>query len=357
MLSEKIRQDYLLRQSNASKNNQMAQVETEKLSQMSFIGAGLSRAISSIAELGVADQIQSGSPQPIETLAKVTGAHERSLYRILRFLASNGIFQEKDNRHFDHTALSHCLRSDAENSFRPAARMGHRISSFWEGLYHSAVTGESGFTKVFGQPLFDYLGTHHDVAQMFDAAMVAIHGHETPAMLDAYDFSSTEVLADIGGGSGSLIAATLQRYPKLKGILFDLDHVIRRTRESLMAFGVADRCSLIEGNFFESLPSGADTYLFRHIIHDWSDEQSVQILKNCRKAIPNTGRLLIIETVVPIGNEPSPAKGFDMVMLVLPGGVERTEEEYRVLLKEAGFQLSSVTPTTSAVSIVEGIPI
>jgi hypothetical protein len=331
----------------------MGQVETEQLTQMVF-GAGLSRAISSIAELGVADQIERGSPQPIELLAKVAGAHERSLYRILRFLASNGIFQEKDNRRFDHTALSHCLRSDAENSFRPAAQIAHRISSFWDGLHHSAVTGESGFTKVFEQPLFDYLGTHPDVAQIFDAAMVAIHGHETPAMLDAYDFSFARVLADIGGGNGSLLAATLQRFPKLKGILFELDHVIGRTAKSLKAYG--DRCTLIAGNFFESMPSGADTYLFRHIIHDWSDEQSVQILKNCRKVIPNTGRLLIIEAVVPAGNESSISKDFDMVMLVLPGGIERTEEEYRVLLKEAGFQLSSVTPTRSAVSIVEGKP-
>jgi 16S rRNA G1207 methylase RsmC len=175
-------------------------------------------------------------------------------------------------------------------------------------------------------------------------------------MLDAYDFSAVRVLADIGGGNGSLIAATLQRYPKLRGLLFELDHVIRRTRESLKAYGVEDRCFLIKGNFFESLPSGADTYLFRHIIHDWSDEQSIQILSNCRKVIPNNGRLLIVEAVVPTGNESSLAKDFDMVMLVLPGGIERTEEEYKVLLEQAGFQLSSVTPTTSVVSIVEGKP-
>jgi hypothetical protein len=345
----------LLFRNEVTRKFKMAQVETEQLSQMVF-GGGLSRAISSVGELGVADHIESGSPQPIELLARVTGAHERSLYRILRFLASNGVFQEKDKRHFDHTALSYCLRSDAENSFRPAARIGHRISSFWDGLHHSVLTGESGFTKVFGQPLFNYLGTHPDVAQIFDAAMVAIHGHETPAMLDAYDFSSTQVLADGGGGNGSLIAATLQRFPKLKGILFELDHVTRRTSETLKTSAIGDRCSLIAGNFFESMPSGADTYLFRHIIHDWSDEQSVQILKNCRRVIPKTGRVLIIEAVVPTGNEASPAKEFDLVMLVLPGGIERTVEEYRVLLKEAGFQLSSVTPTRSPVSIVEGKP-
>jgi len=208
----------------------MAKAETEKLTQMLF-GASLSRAISTIAELGVADQIEPSSPQPVQLLAKVTGSHERSLYRILRFLASNGIFKEKDSYCFDHTPLSQCLRSDADGSFRPAARIGHRLSSFWDGLHHSALTGESGFTKIFGQPLFNYLGTHPDVAPLFDAAMGAIHGHETPAMLEAYDFSSTDVLADIGGGNGALIAATLQRYPKLRGILFELEHVIKRTRE------------------------------------------------------------------------------------------------------------------------------
>ena len=132
---------------------------------------------------------------------------------------------------------------------------------------------------------------------------------------------------------------------------------VRRTRESLKAYGVDDRCSVVEGNFFKSAPGGADTYLFRHIIHDWTDEQSVQILNNCRKVIPNNGRLLIIEAVVPSGNEPSLAKDFDMVMLTFPGGVERTEEEYRFLLERAGFQLNSITPTAAVVSVVEGKPI
>ena len=334
----------------------MAQAETEKLTQILW-NAALSRAVCTIAELGIADQVEAGSPQPVESLARASGTHERSLYRVLRFLASHGIFQEKGNRQFDHTPLSQCLRSDAEGSFRPAAQMLHRIYPFWDGLHHSVITGEPGFNKVFGQPLFDYLGTHPDLAPFFDAAMPAIHGHETAAMLEAYDFSGIHFLADIGGGNGSLIGAVLQRYPKLKGLLFELGHVVGRARESLKAYGVDDRCSVIEGNFFESLPSGADTYLFRHIIHDWTDEQSVQVLNNCRKVIPNNGRLLIIEAVVPSGNEPSLAKDFDMVMLVLPGGIERTEEEYRLLFKQAGFQLSSITPTKSLVSVVEGKPV
>jgi O-methyltransferase domain len=199
--------------------------------------------------------------------------------------------------------------------------------------------------------------THPDVAPIFDAGMTAIHGHETNAMLEAYDFSAIHLLADIGGGNGSLIGTVLQRYPKLKGLLFELGHVVGRAHESLKAYGVDDRCSVIEGDFFESVPSGADTYLLRHIIHDWTDEQSVQILNNCRKVIPSNGRLLIIEAVVPSGNECSLAMDFDMAMLTFPGGSERTEEEYRVLLEHAGFQLSSITPTSSVISVVEGRPI
>ena len=334
----------------------MAQVETEKLNQI-VNGAALSRAVCTIAELGIADQIEPGTSQSVESLAKATGTHERSLYRILRFLASQGIFQENDNHQFGHTPLSHCLKNDAEGSFRPAARMYHRIYPAWDGLHHAAMTGEAGFKKVFGQPLFDYIGTNPDLAPIFDAGMTAIHGHETNAMLEAYDFSTIRVLADIGGGNGSLLGAVLQRYPKLKGLLFDLGHVIGRARESLKAYGVDGRCSVIEGNFFQIVPSGADTYLLRHIIHDWTDEQCVQILNNCRKVIPDNGRLLIIEAVVPTGNEPSLAKDFDMVMLVFPGGIERTEDEYRVLLEQAGFQLSSITSSASMISVVEGKPI
>src|SRR5258708_17832201 len=177
----------------------MAQAETEKLTQI-LCGAALSRAVCTIAELGIADQIEPGSPRAVELLAGASGTHERSLYRILRFLASHEIFQEKGDRQFDHTPLSQSLRTDAEGSFRPAAQMFHRVYPFWDGLHHSAITGESGFNKVFGQPLFDYIGTHPHLATVFDAAMPSIHGNETAAMLEAYDFSGVRFLADIGGG-------------------------------------------------------------------------------------------------------------------------------------------------------------
>lgn len=334
----------------------MAQAENERLTEI-ICGAALSRAVCTIAELGIADQIQPGSPQAVESLAEATGTHARSLYRILRFLASHEIFEEKGNHQFDHTQLSQCLRSDAEGSFRPAARVLHPIFPFWDGLHHSAITSESGFNKIFGRPFFEYLGTHPDLARIFDAAMSASHVHQTAAMLEAYDFSGVHFLADVGGGTGSLVSAALQRYPKLRGLLFELGNVAGRARENLKACSLDGRCSVIEGNFFESIPGGADTYLFRHVIHDWNDDQSVQILNNCRKVIPQNGRLLIIEAVMPTGNGPSVTKHMDMLMMILPGGIERTEEEYRLLLKQAGFQLSSITPTTSLISVIEAKPI
>jgi ubiquinone/menaquinone biosynthesis C-methylase UbiE len=333
----------------------MALAESERLSRL-VCGAALSRAVCSIAELGVADHIESGAPQPVERLAKATGTHERSLYRILRFLASYEVFRETGNREFDHTPLSAALRSDAPNSFRPAAQMFHRISAGWDGFHQSILTGKPGFDHIFGKPFFDYIGDHPELAAVFDAGMTAFHGHETGAMLDAYDFSGINVLADIGGGNGSLMIEVLRRYPMLNGIVFDLGHVMGRTSARLQANGMADRCRIVAGSFFESVPAGADAYLLRHVIHDWTDEQSIQILKNCRKVVPVHGRVLIVEFSVPPANVPSLAKDADMTMLTFPGGLERTEEEYRALFQHAGFRLSRVIPTASAVSAIEGRP-
>jgi ubiquinone/menaquinone biosynthesis C-methylase UbiE len=333
----------------------MALAETEQLTRM-ISGAALSRAICSIGELGIADHIAAGVPQPVEALARLTGTHERSLYRLLRFTAGYGIFREMDGRNFDQTPLSAALRTDAQGSFRPAAQMFHRMFPVWEGLDHSIRTGESGAIKVLGEPMFDYIGHNPELGPLFDAGMTAFHGHETPAMLDAYDFSGIKTLADIGGGNGTLLAAVLRRYPQLHGILFDLGHVVSRASAGMQAPGLDRRCKIIEGNFFESLPSGADAYLMRHIIHDWTDEQSIRILRNCRKVIPPDGRVLLVEFTVPAANQASLGKDADMMMMTFPGGMERTEQEYQSLFEHSGFQLSKVTTTKSAVSVVEGRP-
>jgi hypothetical protein len=334
----------------------MAQKETEKLNQI-LLGAALSRAVCTVAELGVADHIKPGVPRSAKDLAQATNSHERSLYRVLRFLAGHGLFQETESGEFDHTPLSTVLRGDAEGSYRAGARMFHRLFAAWDGLDHSVRTGEPGFDKVFGEPVFDYVGKNPELGPILDAGMTCFHGYETEAMLEAYDFGGVHVLADIGGGNGSLIEGVLKRYPQMRGILFDLGHVVARTKERLKADGIAGRCQIIEGNFFETIPSGADAYLFGHVLHDWTDDQCTQILSHCRKVIPETGKLLVVECVVPSGNVRSISKDFDMTMMTFPGGLERTEEEFRSLFKRAGFQLTSVTPTTSMVSVIEAKPI
>jgi hypothetical protein len=217
----------------------------------------------------------------------------------------------------------------------------------------SLATSESGFSRAYGQPIFDYLGKHPEAAAIFDSAMTGVHGPETGAVLDAYDYSGIRVLADVGAGNGSVLIETLQRHPHLKGIHCDLPHVAERARASIHAAGLADRCQIVPTNFFESVPAGADAYSMRHIIHDWYDDDSIRILSNVRKALPTDGRVMVIEAVIPSQIEPSPSVLFDMVMLMIPGGQERTVEQYRTLFAASGLQLHSVTSTASVVSVVE----
>jgi O-methyltransferase domain len=334
----------------------MSQQLNEELSRIMH-AAALSRAVCAIAELGVADLVHPGQPQPVAHLATASRTHEPSLYRTLRYLASHGLFRETENRHFDHTPLSAALRTDAPGSYRAGAQLFHHLFAGWDGLHHSIQTGEPGFNKVFGAPIFDYIQAHPEMGPVFDAGMTSLNFYETSAMLDAYDFSGINILADIGGGNGSLLCAVLARYPHMKGILFDLGHVVGRAKEKLKAASLAERCVVMEGSFFDSIPSGADAYLFRHIIHDWTDLQCTQILGHCRKVIPANGKLLLVDSVVPAGNAPSPSKNMDITMLTFPGGQERTEVEFRSLLKACGFELRSIAPTTTSISVLEGKPV
>jgi len=221
----------------------------------------------------------------------------------------------------------------------------------WAEIDYSIQTGKIAFEKVYGKPIFDYLGKNPDKARIFDAAMVGIHGRESDVILSAYDFSGVGVVADIGGGNGSQISQILEQHTGLKGILFDLPHVIERAKDPTEAAGLSDRCELVRGNFFDAVPEGADVYMMRHIIHDWDVEKSLTILRNCHRAMPASAKLLIVESVIPPGNEPFGGKLLDLVMLLIPGGKERTEDEYRTLLGKAGFDITQVIPTNSEVSI------
>jgi hypothetical protein len=314
------------------------------------------QAIYVAAKLGIADTLKSG-PKSADELASATAMNPRALYRLLRALASIGIFVEDAQHRFALTPMAECLRSDTPNSVRSLAIMrGEWQYESWGRLIHSIRTGESAFEKVYGQPLFDYLAANPEKGKLFDEAMTGVHGRETTAMLDAYDFSGIGVLADVGGGNGEVISAILKRYPTMCGVLFDQPSVIERAKTNLHAAGLAERCTATAGNFFESVPTGADAYLLRHIIHDWDDDKSARILRNCRAAMGKGGKLLIVEGIVPPGNEPSLSKFFDLAMMVLPGGMERTEDEYRRLFAAGGFSLQRLVPTKTWISVIEGDP-
>jgi hypothetical protein len=303
------------------------------------------------AKLNLAELLR-GGPRSAQELAPEAGADPRALYRLLRALASLGIFAEDQSR-FALTPLAECLLDPSTKAM--ATLRGEWQYRAWGELLHSVRTGGSAFAKVYGKPLFDYFSEHPEAGEVFDRAMTGVHGRETEAMLGAYDFTGIRTLADVGGGNGSVLTAVLRRYPAMQGILFDLPAVVERARAGIQAAGLGGRCRVLAGNFFEAVPAGADAYLLRHIIHDWDDDRSATILRHCRRAAGPGGKLLVVEGLVPPGNEPSVSKFFDLAMMVLPGGRERTGEEYRQLLEAAGFRLTRVVPTGTWVSVIEGM--
>jgi hypothetical protein len=332
-----------------------AAVPPQKLMLDLLSGSWKAQAVYAAAKLGLADMVKDG-PRSSTELAQATGTHPPSLYRLLRGLASVGVFAEEDGK-FRLTPMAACLCSGSPGSQRSLAiMMGEEHFGSWGDLLYSLRTGKPAFDHVFGQPIFQYLAQHPEQAAVFDDAMVGVHGTETAAMLDAYDFSVFGTLIDVGGGNGSLLTGVLQRNPKLKGILYDQPHVVERARPALRTAGLEGRCQVIGGDFFASVPSGGDAYLMRHIIHDWDDARSLVILGHCRKAMSATARLLLIESVIPPGNEPFFGKFLDLNMLVIPGGQERTESEYRELLGKAGFRLARIVPTRTEISVIESVP-
>jgi ubiquinone/menaquinone biosynthesis C-methylase UbiE len=320
-------------------------------------GYKTTQAIYVVAKLGIADLLAQG-PRTVADLAGKAEVHDRSLFRVLRMLASRGIFAEQPDGRFALTPLAEPLRSDALHSQRAfAIMMGEEQFRAYGDLLYSVRTGKPSFDHIFGEPIFDYLGEHPESAATFDAAMSAIHGRETASILDAYDFTGIGELCDVGGGNGSVLIATLARYPSLRGVLFDLPHVIERARPAIITAGVADRCRLITGNFFESIYHGADAYFFRHIIHDWDDEKATAILVNCRRALKPGAKILVVESVVPPGNEPFFGEDLDLTMLVMPGGMERTEAEYRQLFAGAGLNLERIVTSPSEMCVIEAVAV
>lgn len=310
------------------------------------------------AKLGLADHLATG-PRSVGELADATRTHAPSLYRLMRTLASLGILTEQDTQRFALTPLGEALKTGAPGSARATllAFCGQWFSRGWEEILYSLETGKPGFEKAFGIPVFEYLAQHPEEASYFSEAMVGFHSAEPPAVAAAYDFSRFATVVDVGGATGNMLAAILTRHAGPRGVLFDRPHVVRDAPALLKARGVDERVTIEAGDFFDTVPAGGDAYLLSHIIHDWNDDRCLTILGHCRKVIKPDGRLLIVEMVLPAGNAPHPGKMLDMVMLVFPGGQERTETEYSTLLGKAGFRLDRLVPTASAVSVVEAVPV
>lgn len=312
------------------------------------------QAIYVAAKLQIADLLADG-PRSVNDLAKQTNTDPPSLYRLLRALASMGIFADDGTQTFSLTPMAELLRSDVHGSQHAMALMcGEEHYQAWGELLYSVKTGKMAFDKMFGMPIFEYLSKNIEQAKIFDAAMVGVHGRESAAMVEAYDFAGTGIIADIGGGNGSLLTAILSTFPTIRGILYDLPGVTERAKSNIEKAGLSNRYSVIGGNFFESVPEGADAYLMRHIIHDWDDEKALTILRNIHRVIRPDARLLVIEGVIPPGNDPHFGKLLDLTMLTLPGGKERTEEEYRLLFEKGGFRIKRIVPTNAQVDIIEG---
>jgi hypothetical protein len=339
-----------------SSKTQMATEKPDPVAHLMRIALGCfpSQASYVAAKIGIADLLKEG-PRTVTELAEKTNTHERSLYRLLRSLASVGVFTETATGIFGLTSPAEFLLTDHPGSMRDAVIfMGEKWhwSVYGEMLY-SVQTGKVAWEKVHGLEVFPYFQQHAEEYEIFNRAMTSLSTNVLPALIEAYDFAGVKTLVDVAGGHGMLLSGFLNNNPQLNGALFDLPQVIEGAPSLLKEKGVADRVKLESGDFFEKVTEGADAYMMKFIIHDWDDERALRILKNIyRDSAPNA-RLLLFEIVVPPGNEPHFGKIQDLEMMVSPGGVERTEEEYRDLLRQAGFELRRVIPTKSPLSIVE----
>jgi SAM-dependent methyltransferase len=325
---------------------------SQDLLRMGF-GFAVAQALHVVAELGIADLLQDG-PRSADDLARATQTDAGALYRVLRFLAGEGVFQEDSAGRFAQTELSGGLRTDAPDSPRDFIRMiNQEPYAAWGQLLHSVRTGSTAFEQVFGAPRFAWLASHPEQAALFQRAMIALSQGANTEAAEAYDFAGCKRVVDVGGGHGQLLSAIVTRNPHLSGVLIDLPAGIAAARTGLG--GPLPRCDLVAGDFFESVPAGGDIYIMKKVIHDWDDERAAKILDNCRRAMTPGGKVLVAETIVPPGNDPHPIKVMDLNMLAVTGGLERTRQQYQQLFTRAGLRLERVIPTRSPLSILEAV--
>jgi hypothetical protein len=321
-------------------------------------GYHLSCAVYVAARLGIADLLADG-PSTCAALASATHTHASSLNRVLRLLVSAGVLTEDDDARFGLAPIGECLRSDAPDSMRAVALLwGGRPQLAWGRLLHCVQTGKPAFARVFGTDPFGHMFANRDAADVFDEGMAAVTRHTATAVAAAYDFSRFTTIVDVGGGNGALLAGILSAYPPVRGILFDVPHVVARAEQRLTELGVGDRCRTVGGSFLENVPSGGDAYVLSNVLTDWTDEDATTILQRCHAAMTSNATLLILEAVYPSridhSAESRAAASTDVNVMVCTGGRERSEAEFRELCHAAGFELSRIVRTSSRVCVIEG---
>jgi hypothetical protein len=309
------------------------------------------------AKLGIADLLKDG-PRRSEDLAQETGTHAPSLYRVLRLLTAVDLFTEGEAHSFALTPLGAYLQTGVPGSLRTMA-LAYGEKPFWPvwgALLHSVQTGEPSFQHVFGFNVFDYYAQHPEEAALFNDFMTELTASVAPTVAGAYDFSASNTLVDVGGGHGQMLSSILQVHSTLHGVLFDLPHVVKGAPPLLEEAGVSDRCQVIGGDAFTAVPADYDTYMLSRVIHDWDDERTITILTRCHQAMKPHGKVLLVERVIPTDRMPAlHVLESDVVMLVAPGGKERTEAEYRALLEAASFELTQLIPVLPPYSLLEAV--
>ena len=319
-------------------------------------GFQASQAISVIAELGIADVLKNDALH-IDAIAQATECHPRSLYRLLHMLASVGVLEELAGEYFKLTPLGECLRSDSPSKRSAWARYAGRpyVWQSWGAMMHSVKTGESSFGHLHGANIWEWRSKRRDETEIFDAAMSELSSAAGKAVASSYDFSVFNVIIDVGGGQGALLAAVLAEHKNTKGILFDLPHVVVKAQDILRTAGVTNRCEVVGGDVFKAVPEGGDAYLIKSVLMDEDDDQAIAILLACRSAMRPSGKVVVIEHLLTPPNAPE-INSSDMTMMIMTGGRERTQEEFSELFSAAGFHLEQVIVTKSSFTLMVGAP-
>ena len=314
------------------------------------------QAIYVAAKLGIADLLVDG-PKSTDELAQTTETDPASLYRVMRALASFGVFAEESDRLFSLTPTAELLRSDTPGSLRDIAIFFGEDWHWkvWGRTLYSVRTGKAAWAEVHGQEVFPYFAANPEASKIFDQAMTSLSNLAIKAIVESYDFNGIDTLVDVAGGHGRLLTSILAANPSMKGVLFDLPHVVQGATERLATANLDSRCKLVSGDFFVGVPENGDAYIMKHIIHDWDDENALRILTNIKRVMNNNGRLLLVEAVITSGSHRDFGKLLDIEMLVSPGGKERTAAEYRDLFARAGLRLTRIVPTKSPYSVIEAV--